>query len=360
MNIITDLFSRNKTETTKNAVQLNDVKTDPLIVMGWDTFGIGEQTKKFADFFLWLVVEKIYKGINNVTFSSRKDDRTANDIVTFIEKNAMNLIHQMINYGYIAVSYTDTGFGYKYSIKKQADIRKDGYGRVLNVNTVVIYAPIYQLQRKTDILMVKPTLDLINTFCNASMNCADTLGTLPIIWGNSIPANPKFKEELESMMSKKYGWDVNKFRYFLSHQEVHVEQIDLKIKDLELRDNIKNALEYLLNYFGVPADLVIGNSTYNNVAEAKKFFYDTTIRSWSETLLKVARGLLTKTGDFLPQNTLTYRFENIPELETTLSSACEEKNAYIDTLLKLKEAGIDVSDELNTVFQDVKKTYIEV
>lgn len=208
--------------------------------------------------------------------------------------------------------------------------------------------------------MVRPTLDLINTLCNATMNSADTLGTLPIIWGNSIPANPKFKEELESMMSKKYGWDADKFRYFLSNQEVHVEQIDLKIKDLELRDNIKNAFEYLLNYFGVPVDLVIGNSTYANVAEAKKFFYDTTIRSWSETLLRVARGLLTATGDFLPQNTLTYKFENIPELETTLSSACAEKNAYIDTLLKFKEAGVDVNDELEKVYNDVKKMYIEV
>lgn len=360
MSIITDLFSRNRNKTTENAFQLNDVKKDTLMVIGWNPFGIGEHTKSFADFYLWLAVEKIYKGINNVTFSSRKVDHTANDIVTFIDNNAQLLINQMINYGYIAVSYYRTVFGYKYYIPRQSDISKDEYGRVQNLDTVVIYAPIYQLQRKTDISMVKPTLDLINTFCNASMNSADTLGTLPIIWGNSIPANPKFKEELENMMSKKYGWDSNKFRYFLSHQEVHVEQIDLKVKDLELRDNIKNAFEYLLNYFGVPVDLVIGNSTYANVAEAKKFFYDTTIRSWSETLLRVARGLLTTTGDFLPQNTITYKFENIPELETTLSSACAEKNAYIDTLLKFKEAGIDVSGELEKVFKDVQKTYIEV
>lgn len=358
MSIITDLFSRNRTKTAENAFQLNDVKTD--ISFGWNPFAIGKNNKEFADFYLWLAVGTIYKGISNVTFSSRKVDRTANDIVTFIDRNAQLLINQMINYGYIAVSYTSTGTGYKYYIPKQADIRKDGYGRVLNVDTVVVYAPIYQLQRKTDISMVRPTLDLIDTLCNATMSSADTLGTLPIIWGNSIPANPRFKEDLESMMRKKYGWSEDKFRYFLSHQEVHVEQIDLKIKDLELRDNIKNAFEYLLNYFGVPVDLVVGNSTYANAAEAKKFFYDTTIRSWSETLLRVARGLLTATGDFLPQNTLTYKFENIPELETTLSSACAEKNAYIDTLLKFKEAGIDVSEELDKVFQDVKKTYIEV
>lgn len=358
MSIITDLFNRNRTKTTENAFQLNDVKPD--ISFGWNPFRLCKNNREFADFYLWLAVDTIYKGISNVTFSSRKTDYTANAIVDFIDRNSQLLINQMINYGYIAVSYTNTGTGYKYYIPKQADIKKDGYGRVLNNDTVVVYAPIYQLQRKTDISMVRPTLDLINTLCNATMNSADTLGTLPIIWGSSIPANPKFKEELENMMSKKYGWDADKFRYFLSHQEVHVEQIDLKVKDLELRDNIKNAFEYLLNYFGVPVDLVIGNSTYANVAEAKKFFYDTTIRSWSETLLRIARGLLTATGDFLPQNTLTYKFENIPELETTLSSACAEKNAYIDTLLKLKEAGIDVSEELGKVFQDVKKTYIEV
>lgn len=355
MSILSDFFKTNK--KAENAFQMNDVKTD--IAMCWDQFGICKNNKEFSDFYLWLAVGAIYKGISNVTFSSRKVDKAANEIVSFIDRNAQLLINQMINQGYISVSYETTLVGYRYHITRRSEITKDGYGRVTNPNTVVIYAPIYQLKRKTDIAMVRPVLDLIDTLCNATMNCADTLGTLPVIWGNSIPANPKFKEELETMMSKKYGWDAEKFRYFLSHQEVHVEQIDLKVKDLELRENLKNAFGYLLNYFGVPVDLVVGNSTYANVSEAKKFFYDTTIRSWSETLLRVARGLLTSCS-FLPQNTLTYRFENIPELETTLSSACAEKNAYIDTLLKFREAGVDVSEELDKVFQDVKKTYIEV
>lgn len=358
MSIITDLFSRNRTKTTENAFQLNDVKTD--ISFGWNPFGIGNNNKEFSDFYLRLIFNQIYNGISNVTFTSRKNNLESNNIVTFIDRNASLLVNQMIFNGYMCVSYTNTGTGYKYYIPKQADIRKDGYGRVLNVDTVVVYSNVYQLQRKPDIAVVRPELELINTLCNTVVQSSDTMGVLPIIWGNSIPANPKFKEDLNEMMSKKYGWSEDKFRYFLSHQEVHIEEIDLKVKDLELRDNIEDTFSYLCRYFGVPTDLVLGNSTFNNVKESKIYFYDTTIRSWAEILLKVARSLLTATGDFIPQNDINYFFHNVPEMEKTLSGACQEKNAYIDTLIKLKDAGVDVNDELEKVYNDVKKLYIEV
>lgn len=356
MSILSDFFKTNK--KAENAFQINDVKTD--ISFGWNSFGICKNKREFSDFMLRLIFNQIYNGISNVTFTSRKNNSESDNIVNFIDRNASLLVNQMIFNGYICVSYTNTGIGYKYYIPKQADIRKDGYGRVLNVDTVVVYSNVYQLQRKPDIAIVRPELELIDTLCNTVMESADTMGVLPVIWGNSIPANPKFKEDLNEMMSKKYGWSEDKFRYFLSHQEVHIEEIDLKVKDLELRDNIEDAFSYLCRYFGVPTDLVLGNSTFNNVKESKIYFYDTTIRSWAEILLKVARSLLTATGDFIPQNDINYFFHNVPEMERTLSGACQEKNAYIDTLIKLKDAGVDVNDELEKVYNDVKKLYIEV
>lgn len=352
------LFNRNKTKT-ENAYQINDLKTD--LTFGWGQCGIGKTKHNFGDFYFWLVTNQIYKGISNVTFTSRKQDLIPNEITDFIERNAQLLINQMINNGYMCVSYMYNDKGLiKYYIPKQGDIRKDGYGRVTNVDTVVIYSPIYQLQRKTDMMVIRPEIDLLNTLCNSMMTSSDSLGTLPILWGTSIPADPRFKEELEDMMSRKYGWNEDKYRYFLSRQELHVEQIDLKIKDLELRENIENTFAYICRYFGVPVDLIIGNSTFNNVKESKIFFYDTTIRNWAETLLKVGRNLLTATGDFLPQNTLNYKLENIPEMEKTVSAACDEKMAYLEVLTKLKENGIDVRAEMDKVFADVKKIYTEV
>lgn len=344
---------------TENAVQVNDVKQ---ITVGWNgLYNICGKQWQFSDFYLWLVFDMLYSGISNVTFRSRVQKIIPNEIASFIDRNATLLMNQMIYNGYIAVSYTkDANGAVNYFIPTQNDIVKDGVGRVINAKTVVVYSPLYQMQRKSDILIIKPQLDLLNTLCNTMVASSDTMGVLPVLWGNSVPADPKYKEQLEEMMSRNYGWSSDKFRYFLSRQELHVETIDLKVKDLELTKNIEDAFGHICRYFGVPTDLVFGNSTFSNVGEAKKYFYDTTIRKWAEYLLKVGRYLLTETGDYVPQEKLTYTLENVPELETTLSSACAEKNAYIDSLLKLQSAGIDVSDELAKVYNDLKKTYIEV
>ena len=344
---------------TENAVQINDVKQN--ITVGWNgLYNLNNKQWAFADFYLWLVFDVLYNGISNVTFKARKSGLVQNEIVSFLDRNSALLMNQMIYQGYIAVMYTKNDGIVTYHLPKTGEIKTDGLGRVVNPNTVVVYAPCYQMRRTNDVALIRPQLDLLNTLCNTMVASSDTMGVLPILWGNSIPADPKYKQELEDMMSRNYGWTKDKFRYFLSRQELHVETVDLKIKDLELSKNIEDTFGYLCRYFGVPTDLIYGNSTFSNVGEAKKFFYDTTIRRWAETLLKVGRYLLTETGDYTPQDTITYFIENVPEVERTLSSACSEKNAYIDSLLKLQSAGIDVTDELAKVYNDLKKTYIEV
>lgn len=342
----------------ENAFQINDVKTN--VAFGWNNVFKFNKHWAFADFYLTLIMTALYDGVSNVTFKSRKQVFVADEITSFIDRNASLLVNQMITRGYIAISYLKNDNVVKYYIPKDNDIKLDEFGRVINVNTVVVYSATYQMRRVPDIAVIRPQLDLLNTLCNTLVNSADSMGVLPIIWGSSIPANPAFKEELEAMMSRKYGWDSEKYRYFLSRQEVHTETIDLKIKDLELSTNIENTFGFLCRYFGVPTDLILGKSTFNNVSEAKEFFYNTTIRRWAEVLLKVGRSLLTATGDFVPQDTITYALENVAELEKTLSSACREKDAFIDTLLKLKDAGIDVQDELAKVYQDMKRMYVEV
>lgn len=77
-------------------------------------------------------------------------------------------------------------------------------------------------------------------------------------------------------------------------------------------------------------------------------------------LLKVGRELLTASAEFIPQSAITYRIENCPEVEKSLSAACEERIKYIEYLMKLKEAGIDVSKELDELYQESKNMLKEV
>lgn len=349
----------------KNAVQINEVSHNmlpaPICRCGWDeVFNRKTGFRPFAQMYLYSCLDKIYSGVSNVTFepSTAKQSFQVNAIASFLDNNVTLLVNQWIFRGYIAVKYDKDG-NYKV-LDNTNDIRKNANGEIINKDTVVIYTPIYQTKRQAPIDLVKPLLDTLDTLSNNMLEASGTLGVLPIVSGNSIPANPKFKEEFAQTMSKDYGWSADQLKYFLSNAELKVDTIDLKIKDLELRDNILYTFKQLLSYFDVPVDMVIGGSTYDNVEGARKYFYETTIKSYAETLLKVGRALLTQSNQYIPQAALTYHIYNVAGMETTLSDMCSEKGAYVDLLQKLGASGLDVSDELAKVLSDIKRLYMEV
>lgn len=352
------LFSNRK----KNAVQINDISQQPMpIVVGWDMLNPRKKGfKPFGQMYLNIALLHLYNGISNVTFETQgknRDNYVAKGICDFVDRNAVLLANNMLWNGYVAVHYDKD---YNYEILTRNDVRMDSYGSVINRDTVVVYSSVYQTSRKTAMMLVHPQLELIDTLANNLIASCGTMGVLPIISGNSIPANPRFKEDLAAAMSKEYGWGEDQLKYFLSQQELNVNSIDLRVKDLEFRDNLESAFKVLLNYFGIPVDLVIGNSTFNNVSESRKFFYETTIRSYAEWMLKVARALLTASPQFIPQSTVNYRIENVAGIDKTISDVCSERGAYVDLLVKLRDAGVDVTDELDRVYEDIQNDYKRV
>lgn len=345
----------------ENAVQLNPVDTSgglSSVMYGWEPFKLKRGQRPFAATYLWIVLDKIFGGLSNITYqTTRGKSVVADAICSFVDTNINLLFWKYITNGYVVVSYTKD---YHYAIPNDQKLQLDQYGRVINRNCVVIYSQMYETQRKTPMFLCRPLLDLINQFANTLVESCGTLGVLPILSGNSIPASPKFKEELAEMMTKKYGWGDDQLRYFLSQQELKVDSVDLKLKDLELRQNLESSLEQLLYFWNVPKEIVCYSGTYANMSEARKFFYESCVRGYAEVFLKVAQGLLTASDVFLPKNTITYKLTNVPDMETTLSETCRERGAYIDALLKLKGSGVDVQDELNRVYEDLKRDYINV
>lgn len=352
-----DIFNRR--EKRQNAIQINPVDTTRNTVpCGWGLFDWKRGSRPFAPLYLWTALQHLHDGCSNITFeTTRGKSVVADSICSFLDSNASLLLTKWLFNGYIVVCYDKD---HNYWLPQDSKIQLDQYGRVINRNAVVVYSPLYQTQRKNYIQMAKPILDLLDKLSNTMMETTDTMGVLPIISGQSIPANPKFKQELSEMMTKHYGWGEDQLRYFLSQQELKVDSIDLDIKGMELRDNLLSAFKSLLNFFEIPVELVIGGTTYANREEARRYFYDNTIRRFAEAFLKVGRNLLTASEVFLPQSTITYRLTNVSGLETTLSDTCKEKTAYIDALIKLREAGVKVSEELDRVYEDLKRDYITV
>ena len=73
------------------------------------------------------------------------------------------------------------------------------------------------------------------------------------------------------------------------------------------------------NIVGVPYILINsgGNVTYENQAEARARFYDTTIKAFGETMLELGRELIRKDKKLLtPSEDLDFKIENENNIET--------------------------------------------
>ena len=344
------IFNRNKTdsksnpEQLQNAIQVNDVS------YGWG--GIWNKSmKKYSDFYKWIIFDYIFKGVSNVTFTNNSTNNYVSAICNFIDNNANLLISQYWRKGFICVFYDNN---FNFCIPEDDKLRYDKYQRVINRDCVVVYSSKYQLERKTDFDEIQSQLDILDDLTNVLVDSSNTFGVLPILSGSAIPADPKFKEDLNTFISRKFGYGKDKYKLFLSKTDLKVDTIDLKVKDLEITNKIQEAFKYLARYFSVPTDLLIGGSTFDNMSEAKKTFYNDCVRFYAELLLRVARNLLTSSSVYLPQNVISYKIENIPEIEKTLSAACTERSTYLDYLLKLQTAGVDITDLINELANETK------
>lgn len=341
-------FDRFRTEKT-NAIQLNDINHQAWFP--W-VFPVKKGDKPLGNFLFQAILNTIWRGLQNVTFENMSKGKTLTPeaIVDFIDDNSVLLINQYIRNGYICVFYNKDR---KYWIPQDSDIKFDINGRIINKYAVVYYSPQYQTERSSLWKQALPIVLEMNKIAGSDSYLTDTLGVLCILSGQDIPLNPAAKKQFLENMEQNYGTANGKLPLMLANNDIKVTQIDPKIKELGFQEKIEVLYKFTANLMGVPVHLLLTDaSTFNNVHEAKVFFYDSTIRSFAEILLKVARELLTATGDFVPQSVITYRIENVPELETTLSASCEERTALLEYLLKLRDAGMDVDEQLIELYNE--------
>lgn len=347
----------NRKDKTENALQVNEVNNSPSF-LPW-VWGFSRHDKPLGNFLLQSILSQIWQGASNITFKgSGKQLMVVNDITTFIDRNSTLLINQWIQWGYMVVFYDRKR---NYRIPSYEELKFDTNGRIINKFAVVVYSPQYQTERSSLIKIAIPVIGSINKMAGSDDYLTETLGCLSILSGQDLPSNPQQKENFLKNFSDTYGIGQDKYQFLMSNREIKVTPINPPIKELGFSEKIEKSYKWLANLFGVPLQLLFSDSsTFNNVKEAKLYFMNNTIRFYAEQILKVGRELLTASNEFIPQNEITYKFQNTPELEKSLSAACEERSAYLEYLLKLRDAGIDVSKELNELYQESRSLFKEV
>lgn len=355
------LFDRNRKkdiEILNNAVNVNELNEQFYFKpFCWDFKKKGRFD--FAAFFLQLITNRIYSGLQNVTWQTTEISYLGMDVTNFIDRNEQLLMWSYWSTGYAVAIVEDSGV---IRLPKRNEIRLDSNGYVVNKNAVVVYSNPYVTQRTTHFKLIQPILKNINANLNNSNYVSENLGALGILSSKAVPLSPAGKEELNTKLQKDYGLGEEQFRFILTNQEMAYTPIDLPIKELDFNGKVKDDINWLCNFFGISPDMVFGQSTYNNSAEATKAFYRTCITPIAETLLQLGRTIfIYMDTELKPSSVLTYRITNIPELNTALSSESEEQMKYLDLLQKLNETGyVDTEALVQKVYEHAKKMISEV
>lgn len=356
------LFNRNKDKGSdielSNAIQVNEVNEN-VRPMVFDWFRKDRDGWNFARFYLNLVLNKIYQGMENVTWDTTDVNYLATDICSFIDRNSNLLLDSYWRYGFMCII---VGKKNKLRLPYTNELRFNTDGTIQNQNAICIYSNYYAVRRETHFGLLKPVLHTINSHANNSLFASDNLGAFGIITGGSIPISPASKEELQQKLKKSYGVKNDQFNYIISNTDLKYQSIDLKLKDLDFSGNIKNNLEYICHFFNVPIDFVFGQSSYANQEQAILVFYQNAIIPLAEVLLKLARATYVFMDTQLkPSSVITYHITNVPQLNSSLSKDSEEQIKYLELLQKLQDTGmVDVEGEIQKVYEKARKMIADV
>ena len=202
----------------------------------------------------------------------------------------------------------------------------------------------------------------LNTYANSDAYLSGNPAPLAIISGDGTPMNPVDKRSMQEWIKKDFGTSSDDFQFMVSNSKLNVQTIDLPIDKLQLTEKQKESLRFICEYFQLNPDLVIGGSTFDNQNEAKLAFYRDCIQPIAETMLALGRMLYiaVNEGMDMPSTVLTYTLSNVPEMNKTLSAQCAERTAYLDYLLKLKDAGCDVDKAINALETEAPSMLTEV
>lgn len=349
-----DFFNSKKvSETDRATYNINNLDSGYRYQVCNFKFKRGQED--FGALFLTIVMEKICKSFKNVEFKTNRFNLLAGNIANFLNDESTLIINSYYRNGYIAVKYSKIDNDYYFSILPSDEVRFDSNGKVMNKNTVVVYADTFVCGRKSMFQIVKPFLGSINCNLNNGSYILNNLGVLGILSGKELPISPAQKAEFNEKLSKNYGIGEDKSPFLISNSDLNFQSINLPFSELSINTNVTEAFKNVCRAFGINPDVFIGDSTFANGDTAKKALYDEVIIPLAEIVLRVGRALFTcTTTELISNEILTFRVINVPEINRSVKSFVDERKAYLSYLVELNNVGVDVSDEIEKLRSELK------
>lgn len=312
--------------------------------------------KKYSDVYYWLVISRIFRGLQNVCFDvaqevgSDKVKTQLSDLLRFLNNNLTALVWQLWNNGFIVLETDKNGKWYSVPFDK---IQTNGNGAIIN-HDYVLYSEPYMFLRKTDVTLLKETLGAIDVYKNSDIYLTKTFGAFGILSGSEMGINAADKEELQQQLKERAGTTEAKDQFIISNSPINFSQIDFKIKELQLPDKVKDEIKVLCAHFGVPYDLIpmSGQSTYANQTAAIVDFYRSCISPLAEQILSLARYIVLKKYVTIPTTAVTFRIDNVAELADDRTAMIDYKLKVADLAKRMSELNIELPDYIINELKD--------
>ena len=312
-----------------------------IIGRGFSLWSVGN--RKYNDAYLWIVIGKIFGGLRNITFYSEVGgNEKINQIIDFFDTNKNIMLWELWSLGFIVLDYDKDGQLYFPPIDK---VRKDIDGAVLRY-PIVFYSDKYQLTGKSDFRILADNLVYIDQLKNADEYLTTNFGTLGIMSSKELPFTEADKDDFYKSLQENFGITSNKRQLLLFNSPVDFKQMRLPISELQITEKLREEIKLLAGFFNVPYDLIpfSGASTYANQEQAVKSFYTDCVSPLAEQLLKVLRFVvLHDSSILLPTDRITFRIENVPELEDDRNVEVTYQQNVINLIRALDEIGEDSS-----------------
>ena len=259
-----------------------------------------------------LFMREILSGIKKVVFYSKSQNQEVEKIASFFNVNYKDAFISIYEYGVLAVDKKNNDI----VIDKKPRIQRKDDELILR-NLVYVLADEMALTGYSLKSLLKSYIDDISEILQRDAQVSKNLGLLGIVCKErqenvSNTEIQKVEQKLNSRGSDFFG-------ILASNQGLRYLKIDLPLQSLDLAGRVESKIKLACNIAGVPYILINsgGNVTYENQAEARARFYDTTIKAIAETMLEAGRELIRKDNKLLiPSEDLSYKIEGEQNIET--------------------------------------------
>lgn len=236
---------------------------------------------KFADVILFQIIKKITTAMSGVVWNfSGTDNLVLGLRLKILFEKKFSLIYKKMFFDGVAV------FAVNYETNDVILLETSDYNlrdgkievesKLNNYRIFTLYSDTYAIFGKTDLYTCKDMFLYIENLLNAINATTENLGAMGVLSpettvGVMSKLGDKEKEAIQKDWRENYGLKIGKWSIMISNTPTKFQQINLPIKDLELSQKLKDAIQILAGYLEVPYELIAtsANSTYANRFDAR-------------------------------------------------------------------------------------------